>query len=144
MLLTLALARISVKLGVPESVMGKLVTTRPSNISYLDGPDLSGLDNSVGDPFHYPRPQNSSAADQEKQAGCQDEPARTAAKAPYVPQTGTARVRGRKSILTLLFFPGHFEWPPNEIDGKRSLHRPRPASVGDFRDHGVRLRKRRG
>lgn len=79
MRLTLELARISAKLGAPESVIGKLVTTRPSNISYLDGPDLSGLDTSVGNPFHYQRLKNSSGAAEQ---GCQDELARTAAKAP--------------------------------------------------------------
>lgn len=82
MRLTLESARISAKLGAPESVIGKLVTTRPSNISYLDGPELSGLDTSVGNPFHYERPEKSSGAVEGPQQGCQDELARTAVKAP--------------------------------------------------------------
>lgn len=82
MRLTLELARISAKLGALESAIGKLVTTRPSNISYLDGPDLSGLDASIGDPFRYQHPDNSSGAAEGQQQGCQDEIARTAAKAP--------------------------------------------------------------
>jgi hypothetical protein len=65
--LTLKLARLSAKLGAPESAIGKFVTTRPSNITYLDGGDLSALDTSVGNPFHYQRPENSSG---EEQAGC--------------------------------------------------------------------------
>lgn len=81
MRLTLELARISAKLGVPESVIGKLVTTRPSNVSYLDGQDLSGLDTSVGNPFHYQRSAMSSGAAEGQQKGCMDELARTAAKA---------------------------------------------------------------
>ena len=82
MRLTLEVARVSSKLGVPESVIGKLVTTRPSSVTYLDGHDLSGLDAAVGSPFHYQQPEKSSGAAEEKQQGCQDELARTAAKAP--------------------------------------------------------------
>jgi hypothetical protein len=69
MRLTLKLARLSAKLGVPESAIGKLVTTRPSNITYLDGGDLSALDTSVGNPFHYQSPEKSSGAE-EQQQGC--------------------------------------------------------------------------
>ena len=53
MRLTLKVARLSVKLGVPESAIGKMVSTRPSNITYLDDGDLSGLETSVENPFHY-------------------------------------------------------------------------------------------
>ena len=81
MRLTLEVARSSAKLGTPESVIGKLVTTRPSNISYLDGHDLSGLDTLVGNPFHYQRPEKSSGAAEGQQQGCQDDLTRTAAKA---------------------------------------------------------------
>ena len=70
MRLTLKLARLSAKLGVPKSAIGKLVTTRPSNITYLDAADLSGLDTSVGNPFHYQRPEKSSGAPEEQQQGC--------------------------------------------------------------------------
>jgi hypothetical protein len=70
MRLTLKVARLSAKLGVPESAIGKLVTTRPSNITYLDGDDLSALGTSVGNPFHYQRPENASGAAEEQQQGC--------------------------------------------------------------------------
>jgi hypothetical protein len=78
MRLTLKVARLSAKLRVPESAIGKLVTTRPSNIRYLDGDDLSALGASVGNPFHYQRPEKSSGAVEEQQRGCsQDELARS-------------------------------------------------------------------
>ncbi|MBV8923443.1 hypothetical protein [Bradyrhizobium sp.] len=51
MLLTVKLARISAKLGVPDSAIGKMVTTRPTMIAYLDGADLSALHASAGNPF---------------------------------------------------------------------------------------------
>jgi hypothetical protein len=70
MRLTLKLARLSAKLGVPKSAIGKLVTTPPSNITYLDAEDLSGLDTSVGNPFHYQRPEKSSRAAEEQQQNC--------------------------------------------------------------------------
>ena len=70
MRLTLKLARLSAKLGVPKSAIGKLVTTPPSNITYLDAADLSGLDISVGNPFHYQRPEKSSGAAVEQQQSC--------------------------------------------------------------------------
>ena len=50
-LLTIRMARISAKLGVPNSAIGKMVTTRPSEIAYLDGADLSALAASAGNPF---------------------------------------------------------------------------------------------
>jgi hypothetical protein len=67
--LTLKLARLSAKLGAPESAIGKFVTTRPSNITYLDEGDLSALDTSVGNPFHYQRPEHSNGTAKE-QDGC--------------------------------------------------------------------------
>jgi hypothetical protein len=70
MRLTLKLARLSAKLGVPKSAIGKLVTTPPSNITYLDAADLSGLDTSVGNPFHYQRSEKSSGAAEEQQQSC--------------------------------------------------------------------------
>jgi hypothetical protein len=70
MRLTLKLARLSAKLGVPKSAIGKLVTTRPANITYLDAADLSGLDTSVGNPFHYQRPEKSIGAAEEQQQSC--------------------------------------------------------------------------
>jgi hypothetical protein len=70
MRLTIKLARLSAKLGVPESAIGKLVATRPSNITYLDGDDLSALDTSVGNPFHYEGHKKSSEEAQEQQQSC--------------------------------------------------------------------------
>jgi hypothetical protein len=70
MRLTLKLARLSLKLGAPESAIGKLVTTRPSNVTYLDRGDLSALDISIGNPFHYEHPEKSSGAAEEQQQGC--------------------------------------------------------------------------
>jgi hypothetical protein len=70
MRLTLKLARLSSKLGVPNSAIGKMVTTRPSNITWLDAADLSGLDTSAGNPFHYQRPEKSSGAPEEQYQGC--------------------------------------------------------------------------
>jgi hypothetical protein len=69
MRLTLKLARLSAKLGVPNSAIGKMVTTRPSNITWLDAADLSGLA-SAGNPFHYRRPRKSSGAPEEQYQGC--------------------------------------------------------------------------
>src|SRR5262249_52605964 len=53
MLLTVKLARLSAKLGVPNATIGKMVITRPRTISYLDQADLSALDASAENPFHY-------------------------------------------------------------------------------------------
>ena len=70
MRLTLKVARLSVKLGVPESAIGKMVSTRPSNITYLDDGDLSALGTSVENPFHYERPEKSNGEAQEQQQSC--------------------------------------------------------------------------
>jgi hypothetical protein len=51
MLLTVKMARISAKLGVPSSAIGKMVATRPNEIAYLDDADLSALAASAGNPF---------------------------------------------------------------------------------------------
>lgn len=51
MLLTVKLARLSAKFGVPHSAIGKMVTTRPKTITYLDQTDLAALDASAGNPF---------------------------------------------------------------------------------------------
>jgi hypothetical protein len=50
-LLTVKLARLWAEQGIPNSVIGKMVTTRPETITYLDRADLSGVDASEGDPF---------------------------------------------------------------------------------------------
>jgi hypothetical protein len=70
MRLTLKLARLSEKLGAPKSAIGKMVTTRPSNITYLDEADLLALDTTVGNPFLYPRPGKSSGEAQQQQQNC--------------------------------------------------------------------------
>jgi hypothetical protein len=50
-LMTMKLARLWAKRGVPNSAIGKMVITRPDEISYLDQGDLSALDASIGNPF---------------------------------------------------------------------------------------------
>jgi hypothetical protein len=70
MRLTLKLARLLAKLGVPNSTIGKMVITRPSTITWLDAADLSGLRASAGNPFHYDRPEKSSRTPKQQQRGC--------------------------------------------------------------------------
>jgi hypothetical protein len=48
---TVQLARLSARLGVPSSVIGRMVTTPPGKMSYLDGRDLRTLKTIVRDPF---------------------------------------------------------------------------------------------
>jgi hypothetical protein len=50
-LLTIKLARLWAEQGVPNSAIGKMVTTRPETITYLDRDDLSALDATAGNPF---------------------------------------------------------------------------------------------
>lgn len=50
-LLTIKLARLWAERGVPNSAIGKMVTTRPETITYLDRADLSGVGASEGNPF---------------------------------------------------------------------------------------------
>jgi hypothetical protein len=52
-LLTIKLARLWAERGIPNSAIGKMVTTRPETITYLDRTDLSALDASEGNPFAY-------------------------------------------------------------------------------------------
>lgn len=68
-LLTIKLARLWAKHGVPNSAIGKMVTTRPEAITYLDQADLSGLDASEGDPFAY-KTEKSSEVGQAQQQSC--------------------------------------------------------------------------
>jgi hypothetical protein len=70
MRLTLSFARLLAKQGVPKSAIRKLVTTRPSNITYLDATDLSALYTSAGNPFHYQTPDKSSGKAEEQQQSC--------------------------------------------------------------------------
>ncbi len=50
-LLTIKLARLWAKKGVPSAAIGKMVTTPPEGITYLDQDDLHGLGATVGNPF---------------------------------------------------------------------------------------------
>lgn len=50
-LLTVKLARLWAQQGIPNSAIGKMVTTRPETITYLDQADLSGLNALAGNPF---------------------------------------------------------------------------------------------
>jgi hypothetical protein len=68
-LLTIKLARLWAEQGVPNSAIGKMVTTRPESITYLDRADLSGLGASAGNPFAY-KAEKSSEAGQAQQQSC--------------------------------------------------------------------------
>jgi hypothetical protein len=68
-LLTIKLARLWAERGVPDSAIGKMVTTRPEAITYLDRTDLSGLDASTGNPFAY-KAEKSSEVGQAQQQSC--------------------------------------------------------------------------
>ena len=68
-LLTIELARLWAKHGVPNSAIAKMVTTRPETITYLDQADLSGLEASEGNPFAY-KAEKSSEAEQGPQQSC--------------------------------------------------------------------------
>lgn len=48
---TVRFARLSAKLGIPSSTIGKMVTTPPGKITFLDQSDLSALKVIVRDPF---------------------------------------------------------------------------------------------
>jgi hypothetical protein len=69
---TLKFARLLAKLGVPKSAIDKMVTTRPSNMTYLDATELSALDASVGNPFRYQPPAKPSGAAEEQQHSCSE------------------------------------------------------------------------
>jgi hypothetical protein len=62
---TIYFARLSAKLGIPSSITGKMVTTPPGKITFLDQSDLSALKVIVRDPF--------SRADESNPA-CRSEP----------------------------------------------------------------------
>ena len=66
-LLTIKRARLWAERGIPNSAIGKMVTTRPGTIAYLDRADLSALDASEGDPFAYQaeKPNNAGQAQQQ-------------------------------------------------------------------------------
>jgi hypothetical protein len=68
-LLTIKLARLWAERGVSNSVIGKMVTTPPDAITYLDRADLSGLDAAAGNPFAY-KGEKSSEAGQAQQQSC--------------------------------------------------------------------------
>jgi len=48
---TIQFARLSAKFGIPSSTIGKMVTTPPGKITFLDQTDLSALKVIVRDPF---------------------------------------------------------------------------------------------
>lgn len=48
---TIRFARVSAKLGIPSSIIGKMVTTLPREIAFLDQTDLSALRVIMRDPF---------------------------------------------------------------------------------------------
>ena len=68
-LLTIRLARLWAKQGIPNAAIGKMVTTRPEMITYLDRADLSALDASEGNPF-ADNAEKSSEAGQPRQQDC--------------------------------------------------------------------------
>jgi hypothetical protein len=49
--ITLRMSRLLVGLGVPHSIIGKIVTTPPAKITYLDNRDLAGLNVHRTNPF---------------------------------------------------------------------------------------------
>lgn len=67
-LLTIKLARIWAEQGVPSSAIGKMVTTRPEMITYLDQADLSALDAKAGNPFGGKAETPSEAGQAERQS----------------------------------------------------------------------------
>jgi len=70
---TISFARLSAKLGIPSSAIGKMVTTPPRKITFLDQADLSALKVIVRDPF---------ARKAEGNQACSSGPAEAAAGAP--------------------------------------------------------------
>ncbi len=68
---TIYFARLSAKLGIPASTVGKMVTTPPGKISFLDRSDLSALKVIVRNPFA----RNSGNGN----PGCNDKPREVAA-----------------------------------------------------------------
>ncbi len=68
-LLTMKLARLWAKRGVPNSTIGKMVITRPDEITYLDQRDLSALDASIGNPFATRSDETGPAQQQDCAAG---------------------------------------------------------------------------
>lgn len=78
-LLTIKLARLWAEQGVPNSAIGKMVTTRPERITYLDQADLTALDAASGNPFVY-KAEKSSEAGPAQQQSCSSGEARNAPK----------------------------------------------------------------
>ncbi len=68
-LLTVKLARLWAKQGVPNSAIGKMVTTGPEAITYLDRTDLWDLDASEGNPFAY-KTEKSGESGRGQQSSC--------------------------------------------------------------------------
>jgi hypothetical protein len=68
-LLTIKLARLWAEQGVPNSAIGKMVTTRPATVTYLDRADLSALDATAGNPFGH-EAEKSNETGQTEQPNC--------------------------------------------------------------------------
>jgi hypothetical protein len=68
-LLTIKLARLWAEQGVPNSAIGKMVTTRPEMITYLDRADLLALDATAGNPFGG-KAEKTNEAGQAEQPSC--------------------------------------------------------------------------
>jgi hypothetical protein len=63
---TIRLARLSAKLGVPPSTIGKMVATPPGKISYLGEEDFSALKAVVRDPFAHIAGKANTSSDERK------------------------------------------------------------------------------
>jgi hypothetical protein len=71
---TIRLARLSAKLGVPPSTIGRMVTTPPGKIAYLDQKDLSALKVVARDPFRLLAGSTKARSDeQDKRTTCAKE-----------------------------------------------------------------------
>jgi hypothetical protein len=68
-LLTIRLARLWAGQGVPNSIIGKMVSTPPKTITYLDRADLLELHASEGNPFSY-KAEGPSEAGQAQRQSC--------------------------------------------------------------------------
>jgi hypothetical protein len=67
---TIQLARLSARLGIPSSVIGRMVTTPPGKMSYLDERDLRALKTIVRDPFADLSERASVNSERKRSAAC--------------------------------------------------------------------------
>src|ERR1700722_16190879 len=68
--ITVQMSRLLVGLGVPHSIIGKIVTTPPAKITYLDNRDLAGLNVHRTNPFRNIYNAASAARSQEASSVC--------------------------------------------------------------------------